>query len=215
MAAPDEFKYITPSVAQVFDIDVYVQDEVGFQTPKERPTPRRIANTASRLLSASIWCAPILNLPSKPIETQGGNVLREGHEIFGGEIFGSLIVEYTDRRKTELERMGKPAWCIATIDTLMDAGVQIAGLSGPSFNCDRASTASERTICKHPKLWARDRLLASAYGHFKQIMSSDNFARVRRNQASWLQRRQECGDDKSCTMRSYDSRLWELGLIGN
>lgn len=215
VAAPNEFKYITPSAAQVFDIDVYVQDEAGFQTPEERPTPRRIANKATQLLSAATWCPPILNLRSEPIETQGGDVLREGHEIFGGEIFGSLIVEYMDRRLAERERMGNPAWCIATIDTLMDAGVQIAGLSGPSFNCNRASTASERTICKHPELWTRDRLLASAYEYFRQIMSSNDFARVQRNQASWLQRRRECGADKDCNMRSYDSRLWEMGLVGN
>lgn len=215
VAAPDEFKYITPSVAQVFDIDVYVQDEVGFQTPAERPTPRRIADTASRLLSASVWCAPILDLPSKPIETQGSAVLREGHDIFGGEIFAPLIVEYTDRRKAEVHRLGKPAWCIEAVDALMGAGVQIAGLSGPSFNCDRASTASERTICSNPELWSRDRLLASAYGYFKQVMSSGDFARVRRNQASWLQRRQECGADKDCAIRSYESRFWEMGLFGN
>lgn len=215
VAAPGEFKYITPSVAQVFDIDVFVQDEAGLQTPAERPTPRRIANTASRLLSTSVWCAPILDLPSKPIETQGGDVLREGHEIFGGEIFAPLIVEYTDRRKAEVERMGKPAWCIEAVDALMSAGVQIAGLSGPSFHCERATTASERTICSNPELWSRDRLLASAYGYFRKVMSSEDFARVRRNQASWLQRRQECGADKDCTMRSYESRFWEMGLFGN
>lgn len=97
----------------------------------------------------------------------------------------------------------------------MRAGVQIAGLTGPSRNCEQAATASERTICSNPELWSRDRLLASAYGYFRQVMSSEDFARVRRNEASWLQRRKECGADKDCTMRSYHARFWEMGLFGN
>lgn len=213
VSAPDSFEFITPEVAQVLDIDVFVQDEAGFQTPAERPTPRRVADRASRLLSVSVWCAPILDLPSKPIKVQGSDVLREGHEIFGGEIFASLIVEYTDRRKQEVEGMGKPAWCIEAVDRILSSGSMVAGLSGPSFDCNRAATASEKTICETPALWARDRMLSTAYRYFGDAMSSEEFARVRRNQVSWLQRRQECGASTECAMRAYEARFWEMGLF--
>lgn len=214
-AAPEEIEYITPAVAQMLDIDVFVEDGVGFQTPAERPTPRRIANTASRLLSASVWCAPLLNLPGKPIEIQGSDVLRKGHEMFGGDIFAPLIAEYSDRRMAEVERVGKPAWCIEAADALMGAGVQIAGLSGPSFDCHLASTKSERTICSNPELWVRDRMLASAYEYSRQVMSSNEFSRVRRNQVEWLRRREECGSSIDCAMRAYEARFWEMGLFAN
>lgn len=213
VAAPEGFEYITPAAAQLLDIDVFVQDEAGFQTPAERSTPRRVADRASRLLSVSVWCAPILDLPSKPIEVQGSDVLRRGHEIFGGEVFASLIAEYTDRRKQEVEEMGKPAWCIETVDRILNSGSILAGLSGPSFDCNRAATASEKTICVTPALWARDRMLSTAYRYFRDVLSIEEFARVRRNQVSWLQRRQECGASSECVMRAYEARFWEMGLF--
>lgn len=211
-AGPEEFQLITPEFAQILDIDVYVQDGFNVEPPAERPTPRKIADTTTQLLKVATSCAPILDIPSRPIELQGRETLQNGHAIFGGEIFAELIVEYTDRRKAEIEQVGLPGWCIEADLDLRESGIQIAGLVGPSFDCGKAASASERTICRSPELWARDRILSTAYLYFRGALPADEFANIQQSQRAWLKRRESCGSDLNCTKRVYSGRLRELGL---
>jgi uncharacterized protein YecT (DUF1311 family) len=75
--------------------------------------------------------------------------------------------------------------------------------SAPSFDCGRAATAAERTICATPELAEADRLLAVVHSKVARR------AGLRREQLAWIADRNRC-DSKSCIAASYEWRTMEL-----
>lgn len=212
VAGPNEFNYLTPRIAQLLDIDVFIQDGFKVETPMERPTPRRIADNTTRILGASVSCAPILDLPFEPMKRQARVLLQEGHAMFGGEVFADLIVEYTDKRKFEIKELGRPAWCIENDAVLQRSGIRLAGLNGPSFDCRKATSPNEQLVCRSPEIWAQDRILSTAYAYFQSVLNKSEFAKLRNDQRAWLKRRERCRNSLPCTRQIYSARLSELGL---
>jgi uncharacterized protein len=73
-----------------------------------------------------------------------------------------------------------------------------------SFDCARASTAVEHTICANPSLSRLDEELAAA---FKTMLGNvANPAALRERQREWLEERDACGDD-ACLDRLYTRRV--------
>lgn len=81
---------------------------------------------------------------------------------------------------------------------------------GPSFNCDKASTFSEKTICSEPLLGKLDGALAENY-RYMLASNIDNWARgdLKATQRSWLAVRNKCLDVE-CLMRVYRTRVDEV-----
>jgi len=68
-----------------------------------------------------------------------------------------------------------------------------------SFDCNKASTNVEKTICSVQAVSDLDTELATAY---KQAGS-----KYRESQRTWINERNRCGADANCLMRQYQSRL--------
>jgi uncharacterized protein len=60
------------------------------------------------------------------------------------------------------------------------------GFSGPSFDCTKARSAGEQTICRDAALSEADRKLDAAYRRLKSTMTGASFATVRTSQRDWL-----------------------------
>lgn len=60
------------------------------------------------------------------------------------------------------------------------------GLNAPSFDCLRAKTGGEKTICHDPALAKSDRDMADAYARLKKTGSAASFATVQAAQRAWL-----------------------------
>ena len=65
---------------------------------------------------------------------------------------------------------------------------------GASFDCSKASTAIERTICKDPELAKADRDMASAYGALAAKLSGPAKEALVKDQVQWIvDRNRGCG----------------------
>jgi uncharacterized protein YecT (DUF1311 family) len=67
-----------------------------------------------------------------------------------------------------------------------DPGKVAAGFSGPSFDCAKAKSAGELTICRDADLSADDRRLDVAYRRLKSTETPASFATVQTAQRAWL-----------------------------
>jgi uncharacterized protein len=92
--------------------------------------------------------------------------------------------------------------------------------NGPSFDCTKASTEIEKTICKTPDLAKVDRSLASAYSSLLAKLD-DGPARehFRQDQLRWIANRNSgCVSGElelpECLKQRYDSRLARIAELG-
>lgn len=67
--------------------------------------------------------------------------------------------------------------------------------TGPSFDCGRASTPTERAICADARLSRLDRDVAQAYA---SALARGRDADVRASQRRWIALRNDCGADQRC-----------------
>ena len=81
----------------------------------------------------------------------------------------------------------------------------------PSFDCARAATATERTICANDRLARLDRSLATAYRQLKTelAVTGEVFAN---EQTAFLKQRDACGADVACLVRQMEERRAALAL---
>jgi uncharacterized protein YecT (DUF1311 family) len=70
--------------------------------------------------------------------------------------------------------------------TGMETARYEAGFSGPSFDCAKAKSAGEQTICRDAALSEADRKLGAAYRRLKSAMTAASFATVQKSQRDWL-----------------------------
>jgi uncharacterized protein YecT (DUF1311 family) len=81
----------------------------------------------------------------------------------------------------------------------------------PSFDCAKASTATERTICANDRLARLDRSLATVYRQLKGELAviGEVFAN---EQTAFLKQRDACGADVACLVRHMEERRAALAL---
>jgi len=81
----------------------------------------------------------------------------------------------------------------------------------PSFNCTKASTWTEKTICSDPQLSNLDGLLMVSYN--KALLDASNGDTLKAKQREWLKSvRNEC-KDVDCLKQAYTLRIDELKKI--
>lgn len=85
----------------------------------------------------------------------------------------------------------------------------------PSFDCARASTPVEFTICEVPVLAQLDLQLAGAYGAARATSTSSEKRRIRDEQVGWIRSRDRCGSDAACLEASMRARLAALQGSGD
>jgi uncharacterized protein len=78
-----------------------------------------------------------------------------------------------------------------------------------SFDCSKASTAVEGSICANAALSDLDSQLGAAYKKAR-LLSLDPAA-LQKEQLSWIKKRNTCGANVNCLTQSYTLRISELG----
>lgn len=89
---------------------------------------------------------------------------------------------------------------------------------GPSFQCAKASTPVERTICRNPELAKVDRDVATAYAALAAKLSGPAKDHLVKDQQRWVgNRNRACtGEDAAACLKSrYENRLALLKEFGN
>jgi len=84
-----------------------------------------------------------------------------------------------------------------------------AAQANPSFDCSKASTTVEETICEdnNEGLAMRDGALARLYAALKEQGGHENLLK---EQPGWLKSRDTCGSDTQCLEARYDERIRAL-----
>ncbi|MEM7426004.1 MAG: lysozyme inhibitor LprI family protein [Pseudomonadota bacterium] len=84
------------------------------------------------------------------------------------------------------------------------------GPRAPSFDCDKAGTPDEKTICDQFALAWLDRQLDRAWQEAVQRAGAGGQSDLKAKQKAWLADRRGCREDVSCLQDSYLRRLREL-----
>lgn len=79
----------------------------------------------------------------------------------------------------------------------------------PSFDCAKAATPAEKTLCtdEGSLAAARDGILGALYNELKAMGGHEE---VLAGQSAWLKKRDQCATNVDCLERAYDQRLAEL-----
>jgi hypothetical protein len=207
----EELLSITPEIAQILSIDVFIQTPTNTITPAERPTPRRITRQVSEYSGLAGNCTSLFQVDGAIWEDQVRITLEKGHEIFGGETFVPLLGEYVEATKMAIRDQGFVRWCLSAEQNLRKDGLQ-TGIDGPSYDCSKSSTATEYAICGSPDLWAMDRAMAGLYFFFRKNSDGNRSQEFLSSQRTWLARRDQCAGDLACLTERYSSRLFDFGV---
>ncbi|TCO74067.1 ATP-dependent Clp protease proteolytic subunit [Rhodovulum euryhalinum] len=210
-AGPGEINPVTPEIAQVLDIDVALITANAVITPAQRPTPRRIAHQAARISAFGNLCAGLFDLDPGSLHKRAIQVLENGHDLFGGEIFVESLPLISDAEKRRLSEIGTMSYCLETEYTLRDEGFTTE-VAGPSFDCRKAVSLTEYTICSSRDLWALDRATAHLYFLLRASYDRQNRAILLKSQRAWIVERDNCGRDISCLYTRYLDRIADFGF---
>ena len=83
--------------------------------------------------------------------------------------------------------------------------------SAASFDCTRARTGVERTICGNRPLEDRDVKMATLYSVNRQLAGGMGaLGAIADRQRDWLAERNRCGANSACLRTAYDRRIGEL-----
>ncbi len=99
----------------------------------------------------------------------------------------------------------KLAGCIALVLVLAPG----RAVAEPSFDCAKAASAVEKTLCipENENAAYRDVVLTELY---KAMKEQGGYDAVLAGQSQWLKTRDTCGADVDCLTTSYDFRIAEL-----
>lgn len=93
----------------------------------------------------------------------------------------------------------------------LSISVHAAPREQPSFDCRKAASLSEKTICANAALSQLDFQLGRTWKTLLDAFSdSDQSARIKADQRTWIARREGCGADANCIAKLYRDRLATL-----
>ncbi len=85
--------------------------------------------------------------------------------------------------------------------------------SAQSFDCKKAQTAVEKSICASPELATLDEHLGRYYPAARAAMEGGAAACLQADQAQWLKAARNACQDDTCLKRAYLNRLAELDAL--
>ena len=74
------------------------------------------------------------------------------------------------------------------------------------FSCTGSLLAAERTICQHPRLRHLDDRMAELYGRLWGRLGEHRREALRDHQRSFLETRNQCGNNQACIRNAYFDR---------
>jgi uncharacterized protein len=84
----------------------------------------------------------------------------------------------------------------------------IGGSFAASFDCTKAKTGTEKTICSDPALSKLDDDLSVAY---RKALKASASEAIKKEQRAWLKRTSSsCRDDSGCIKKTYEGRISQL-----
>jgi uncharacterized protein len=113
--------------------------------------------------------------------------------------------------RANVEHDGFVKWCFEAAPRLRGEGLSF-GFDAPSFDCARASSATEYVVCDDPTLWGPDRAISALYSIHRERATPDLKMRLRDTQRSWIAWRDGCAADRECIAEAYRQRLKDFGL---
>jgi uncharacterized protein len=97
---------------------------------------------------------------------------------------------------------------IALAALFVAGSVQAAG-----FDCLKASSADEKTVCVHRSLNDGDVKMATLYQLDLRLVPMGSRDALRDEQVAWLTRRRACAANIRCLARLYDRRIARLQAV--
>jgi uncharacterized protein len=81
------------------------------------------------------------------------------------------------------------------------------------IDCGKASSPSERTICRSYPLGQSEARMATLFGVVTSLVAMGQRGDIGDAQRKWLKDRNACGDDTTCLARAYQSRIDALTAV--
>jgi uncharacterized protein len=104
--------------------------------------------------------------------------------------------------------------CISVllISGLSSISINAAPRQQPSFDCRKATAASEKAICANVTLSRLDFQLGRTWQTLLRAFDTDSVqeTQMKQDQRAWIVRRTTCGDDANCIGKLYRDRLSAL-----
>lgn len=102
---------------------------------------------------------------------------------------------------------------ITAIQIFMSAilvGISLSANSAPSFDCAKAVSLTEKSICGDADLEGLDNEITSVYRHLTNEAGSGAKSAIKRSQVEWLRRRNECKSNARCIAQTYKYQIFNL-----
>jgi uncharacterized protein len=104
--------------------------------------------------------------------------------------------------------MNGKAFCLAVLSILLTSVRQ--PVQAASFDCAKAETADEKTVCADRALNDLDFEMSVLYTQLKPLLGMGARGDMEDAQVAWLKRREGCGSDRTCLSKAYEDRLLQL-----
>lgn len=95
----------------------------------------------------------------------------------------------------------------------LTAALMAGGAQAASFNCERARTPDELTICAALKLNDQNVRMAQLYDIAQHLVAMGGRGAIQDDQQAWLRSRRACGADRTCLARACIRRIAELNKV--
>lgn len=126
----------------------------------------------------------------------------EEEGLVSGDDFSALVDAYSKL----------PPFAVAAPNPETEPPNATSPTIGPSFDCARASTSVEVTICSDPALAELDQILATRYFNARASATKLIAQQMLADQRAFLQQRNDCGPSRSCLNAVYLDRMAALGF---
>lgn len=212
IAGPHDFLLLNPDRARALGIDIFLLDGEEVVTPYDAPTGDRHAERWVLYNILRSQCQGYFQ-PDMAV-LQGGleEAFARGNEILGAEQWVNLWTQLLDEWAAGIRSQGLVLVCVEAEQLLRQQGLA-TGVYGPSFDCTKAGTPTERTMCVDQNLWAKDRAMNSIYFWIRENVQAEIRRDILAVQRQWLAVRNDCGADRNCLNSVYDQRLHELKQV--
>jgi uncharacterized protein len=104
-------------------------------------------------------------------------------------------------------------WLKIAVPAVMVLTTVTAQAADPSFDCAKASSETEKLICKDAELAELDQELASLYQVLLKNLPASEQKRLKAEQRGWVKGRDDCwkaADLRACVASEYRARIMEL-----
>jgi uncharacterized protein len=107
-------------------------------------------------------------------------------------------------------RVGYASAVLAAV--VLRSSLAQAGAYTP-IDCNKASSPSERTICRNYDLGQQESRLATLFGVATSLVAMGQRGDIQDAQRAWLKTRASCGNDVACLTKAYDARIRNLNGV--